>query len=298
MIKDTSGKKHLPNFVIITGLSGSGMSSATNAFEDLGYFCVDNLPVTMLSTFSRLLLPNAQEEIAIEKAALVINIRERHFLSDFPSELKRLKKKDLNPFVLFFEASDEVLQRRFSETRRPHPADNSQGVLEAIRAEKKEMANVREIADLIIDTSEHTVHTLRRLLVQEFSHREEGNPLHVQVISFGHKHGVPGQVDLLFDVRHLPNPYFVEGLRELPGSDAKVTEFLNRQEEVGETIRRFTDLLEYLLPLYKREGKAYLTIGVGCTGGRHRSVMVANRLGDALAADGMEISVLHRDIQK
>jgi len=243
-------------------------------------------------------LPNSEEIIAIEKAALVINIRERHFLSDFPSELKKLEKKSLKPYVLFFEASDEVLQRRFSETRRPHPADNGKGLLEAIRAEKKEMENVRELADLIIDTSAHTVHTLRRLLVQEFSLREEGNPLHVQIISFGHKHGVPNQVDLLFDVRHLPNPYFVEGLRELPGSDAKVIEFLDEQEEVAETVRRFTDLLKYLLPLYQREGKSYLTIGVGCTGGRHRSVRVANRLGEELAVDGIEISVMHRDVQK
>jgi UPF0042 nucleotide-binding protein len=297
MSQEKSDKTNLPHFVIITGLSGSGMSSATNAFEDLGYFCVDNLPVTMLSTFSRLLLPNSEEIVAIEKAALVINIRERHFLSDFPSELKKLKKK-IEPFVLFFEASDEVLQRRFSETRRPHPADRGKGLLAAIRAEKKEMANVRELADLIIDTSEHTVHTLRRLLVQKFSHHEEGNPLHVQIMSFGHKYGVPSQIDLLFDVRHLPNPYFVKGLRELPGSDKKVTQFLDDQEEVGETLSRFTDLLKYLLPLYKREGKSYLTIGVGCTGGRHRSVMVANRLAKALKSDGMEITVMHRDVQK
>jgi UPF0042 nucleotide-binding protein len=291
-------KKNLPSFLIITGLSGSGMSSATNAFEDLGYFCVDNLPVTMLSTFSRLLLPNSEEIIAIEKAALVINIRERHFLSDFPSELKKIKKKKLQTFVLFFEASDEVLQRRFSETRRPHPADSGKGLMTAIRAEKKEMENVRNLADLIIDTSDHTVHTLRRLLVQKFGQREEGNPLHVQIVSFGHKYGVPNQVDLLFDVRHLPNPYFEKGLRELPGSDKKVSDFLDKQAEVGETIYRFTDLLNYLLPLYKREGKSYLTIGVGCTGGRHRSVMVANRLGKALEGDGLEISVLHRDVQK
>lgn len=298
MTQEKSVKKILPNFVIITGLSGSGMSSATNAFEDLGYFCVDNLPVTMLSTFSRLLLPNTEEVVAIEKAALVINIRERHFLSDFPSEMKRLQKKKLQTCVLFFEASDEVLLRRFSETRRPHPADEGKGLLEAIRAEKQEMQKTRELADMIIDTSAHTVHTLRRFLVQEFSHQIEGNPMHVQIVSFGHKHGVPNQVDLLFDVRHLPNPYFVEGLRHLPGSDKKVIGFLNKQEEVGETIRRFTDLLKYLLPLYQREGKSYLTIGVGCTGGRHRSVMVANSLGDALKSTGLEISVLHRDVQK
>ncbi len=298
MSQENTEKRNLPNFIIITGLSGSGMSSATNAFEDLGYFCVDNLPITMLSTFSRLLLPNAEEIIAIEKAALVINIRERHFLSDFPSELKKLYKKKLQPFVLFFEASDEVLQRRFSETRRPHPADNGKGLISAIRDEKKEMENVRDLADLIIDSSEHTVHTLRRLLVHKFGHREDGNPLHVQIVSFGHKYGVPNHVDLLFDVRHLPNPYFEKGLRELPGSDKKVSDFLDNQVEVGETIRRFIDLLNYLLPLYKGEGKSYLTIGVGCTGGRHRSVMVANSLGKALNGDGMEISVMHRDVQK
>lgn len=288
----------LPNFLIITGLSGSGMSSATNAFEDLGYFCVDNLPVTMLSTFVRLMMPNSEEVTAIERAALVINIRERHFLSDFSSELQKIKRKKLNPFVLFFEASDEVLQRRFSETRRPHPADSGNGLIGAIRAEKAEMEPVRAHADLIIDTSAHTVHTLRRLLVQKFGHREDGNPLHVQFVSFGHKYGVPNQVDLLFDVRHLPNPYFVKGLRELPGIDKKVSGYLEKQEEVLETVRRFKELLEYLLPLYQREGKSYLTIGVGCTGGRHRSVYVAERLGNALTGDGFEISVLHRDVQK
>ncbi|MGC2238134.1 MAG: RNase adapter RapZ [Pyrinomonadaceae bacterium] len=289
---------NLPNFVIITGLSGSGMSSATNAFEDLGYFCVDNLPLTMLPTFSRLLLPNAEEIVAIEKAALVINIRERHFLSEFPSELQKLKKKKLSPYVLFFEASDEVLQRRFSETRRPHPADSGKGLLNAIRAERKALQKVRVKADFIVDTSEHTVHTLRRLIVTKFGQREEGSPLHVQIVSFGHKFGVPREVDLLFDVRHLPNPYFVKELKELRGTDGKVINFLEKQSEVKETTERFVDLLEYLLPLYKREGKSYLTIGIGCTGGKHRSVMVANKLGKELKKDSLDISVAHRDMLK
>jgi UPF0042 nucleotide-binding protein len=297
MPQNKTEKKTFPNFVIITGLSGSGMSSATNAFEDLGYFCVDNLPLTMLSTFSRLLVPSAEEVAAIEKAALVINIRERHFLSEFPSEIKKIEK-NLSPFVLFFEASDEVLQRRFSETRRPHPTDSGKGLLAAIRAEKKAMRKIRQAADLIIDTSEHTVHTLRHLLVQRFGNAKEGAPLHISIFSFGHKYGSPRQADLLFDVRHLPNPYFEKGLRELPGSHKKVVEFLDEQHEVQETIRRFTDLLEYLLPLYRREGKSYLTIGVGCTGGRHRSVMVANRLGKALKNDNFEVSIAHRDVQK
>ena len=290
--------KTLPNFVIVTGLSGSGMSSATNAFEDLGFFCVDNLPVTLLSPFAKLLLPNEEEIVAIEKAALVIDIRERHFLSDFPNELKKLSRKKLEPFVLFFEASDEVLQRRFSETRRPHPADNGKGLLAAIRTERKALQSVRERADLIIDTSSETVHTLRRLLVQKFGQTEEGVPLHVHLVSFGHKFGIPSQVDLLFDVRHLPNPYFVPELRELPGTDAKVIKFLRKQQEVEETERRFLDLLQYLLPLYKREGKSYLSIGIGCTGGRHRSVMITESLAKALKKSGYELSVVHRDVQK
>lgn len=290
--------KDVPNFVIITGLSGSGMSSATNAFEDLGYFCVDNLPVTMLSPFSHLILPNDEGKVAIEKTALVIDIREGHFLSDFSDELKKLARKKLHPYVLFFEAADEVLQRRFSETRRPHPADNGKGLLAAIQAERKAMQKVREKADLIIDTSEQTVHTLRHLLVQKFSQTAEGAPLNVQIISFGHKFGVPRQVDLLFDVRHLPNPYFVSELRNLPGSHRNVVKFLEKQKEVKETARRFADLLDYLLPLYKREGKSYLTIGVGCTGGRHRSVMLANSLAKSISKDGIEVSVVHRDVQK
>lgn len=294
----TTEKRALPNFIIITGLSGSGMSSATNAFEDLGYFCVDNLPLTMLSTFARLLLPNEEEFVAIEKAALVINIREGHFLSELPNELNKLRRKKLTPYVVFFEASDDVLQRRFSETRRPHPADRGDGVLPAIRAEREAMADIRAVSDLIIDTSEHTVHTLRRLVVQKFSQSEEGTPLKVQIVSFGHKYGVPRDVDLLFDVRHLPNPYFDKKLKDFTGEEPKIIEFLGKFEEVNETIHRFADLLKYLLPFYKREGKSYLTIGVGCTGGRHRSVMVANKLGSDLRNEGYDVSVAHRDMQK
>lgn len=291
-------KINLPKLIIITGLSGSGLSSATNAFEDLGYFCVDNLPISILPTFARLLLPNEEDAIAIEKAALVINIRERHFLAEFPEEMEKLRRKNLEPYIVFFEASDEVLHRRFSETRRPHPADKGKGLREAIIEERNEMEKVRQAADLIIDTSEHTVHTLRRLVVQKFSDSEEGTPLTIQIVSFGHKYGVPREVDLLFDVRHLPNPYFDKKLKDFPGTEPKVIEFLEKHDEVHETIRRFVELLEYLLPLYKREGKSYLTIGVGCTGGRHRSVMVANRIGEKLEADKYNVAVMHRDIIK
>ncbi len=298
MSKTGKESSPLPGFVIITGLSGSGMSSATNAFEDLGYFCVDNLPLTMLSTFARLLVPNDEDVAAIEKAALVINIRERHFLSEFPTELKKLAKKKLKPYVVFFEASDDVLRRRFSETRRPHPADSGKGLLSAIRAEKKAMQDIRSLADLIIDTSAHTVHTLRRLIVQKFSHSTEATPLKVQIVSFGHKYGNPLDLDLLFDVRHLPNPYFEPSLRELTGENPKIVRFLEKHGEVIETIDRFSDMVNYLLPFYRKEGKSYLTIGIGCTGGRHRSVMVANRLRDSLRKTDYNVSVVHRDMQK
>lgn len=300
MAKETqpnSGKRQ-PSFIIITGLSGSGMSSATNAFEDLGYFCVDNLPLTMLSTFARLLIPNADEITAIEKAALVINIRERHFLSEFPHEIAKLRKKILEPYVVFFEASDEVLQRRFSETRRPHPADVGKGLLAAIRAERRAMKDIRPLADLIIDTSEHTVHTLRRLMTETFGVKAAGTPIKVQIVSFGHKFGSPRDLDLLFDVRHLPNPYFNKNLRDLTGDSPKIVKFLEKHQEVVETISRFNDLLEYLLPFYKHEGKSYLNVGVGCTGGRHRSVMVTNKIRDHLRKLGFDASVIHRDLQK
>lgn len=298
MPQDNSAEKNQPSFVIITGLSGSGMSSATNAFEDLSYFCVDNLPLTMLSTFARLLIPNEEEITAIEKAALVINIREGHFLSQFPHELAKLRKKTLEPHVVFFETSDEVLQRRFSETRRPHPADTGKGLLAAIRTERRAMKNIRQLADLIIDTSEHTVHTLRRLITETFGTYTDGAPLKLQIVSFGHKFGTPRDLDLLFDVRHLPNPYFNKALRDFSGDNPKIIRFLEKHEEVGETIRRFTDLVGYLLPFYKREGKSYLTIGVGCTGGRHRSVMVANKIRDYLKKSNYNVSVTHRDLQK
>ncbi len=289
---------HAPAFLIVTGLSGSGLTSATNAFEDLGYFCVDNLPLTLVPTFARLLLPNADGETAIERAALVVNIRERHFLSEFPNELKKLRRKKLQPFVVFFEASDEVLRRRFSETRRPHPADKGIGLLEAIRTERQQMVKIRELADLIIDTSDLTVHSLRRLVIDKFSSSADEPGLKVQIVSFGHKYGAPRDLDLMFDVRHLPNPFFEKNLREFSGRDRKVVKFLDAAPEAKETLSRFADLLKYLLPFYQREGKSYLNIGIGCTGGRHRSVMIADRIKEIVENEGYRVSVEHRDMQK
>jgi RNase adapter protein RapZ len=292
----TAVANNIPDIVIITGLSGSGMSSATNAFQDLGYFCVDNLPITMLPTFGRLI--SADEEKGINRAALVIDIREGEFLADFERQLDALRHLGLKVSVLFFEASDDVLQYRFSETRRPHPAEKGQGLPAAISDERQAMSRIRAHADQIIDTSEHTVHSLRRFLLERFSLDREGAPMRVEVLSFGHKYGNPGDLELLFDVRHLPNPHFVPELKRLSGHDSRVVKYLRSHDEVKETLQRFTDLLSYLLPLYKREGKSYVTVGIGCTGGRHRSVMIANALARSLRRAGFDAHASHRDVRK
>jgi UPF0042 nucleotide-binding protein len=297
-IDKNQGKNNsVPDIVIITGLSGSGMSAATNAFEDLGYFCVDNLPLTMLPTFARLVKADDNEQ-GIERAALVIDIREGTFLTDFAKQLEALRAVGLSVYVLFLEASDDVLQHRFSETRRPHPADTGQTLLRSLAAERTAMSRIRSLADQIIDTSNHTVHTLRSHLIARFSPDHKGGPMRVQVLSFGHKYGNPGDMELLFDVRHLPNPHFVPELRPLSGHDKRVVKYLKEQPEVEETLNRFYDLLEYLLPQYQREGKSYVTVGIGCTGGRHRSVMIANALGRKLRRAGFNAQAVHRDVRK
>src|SRR6266852_2243497 len=221
-----------PDIVIITGLSGSGMTSATNAFEDLGYFCVDNMPLTLLPTFTRLVHAEEDEHGRIERAALVISFREGRFLSDFAKQLRVLRKGGLHVSIIFFEASEDILARRFSETRRPHPADRGKGLIDAIGAERDAMKRVRALADEVVDTSDHTVHSLRRLLLDRFSPRGEAVPLRVQVLSFGHRFGTPREMELLFDVRHLPNPFFVEELRRLTGADRRVVRYLKDQPEV------------------------------------------------------------------
>ncbi len=298
MAKAKSQTRNSPDIVIITGLSGSGMTAATNAFEDLGYFCVDNMPLMLLPTFARLVSAQEEAKGRIERAALVISFREGRFLTDLAKQLRVLRARGLRVSVIFFEASDEILARRFSETRRPHPADRGKGLLDAIGAERVAMKRARALADEVVDTSDHTVHSLRKVLLERFSPRSETAPLRVQVLSFGHKFGTPRDMELLFDVRHLPNPFFVDGLRVLTGSDRRVIKYLNAQPEVAETLRRFSDLLDYLLPQYQREGKSYLTVGIGCTGGRHRSVMIANELAKRLRRAGFDAHAVHRDMRK
>jgi UPF0042 nucleotide-binding protein len=298
MAKAKSQTRNSPDIVIITGLSGSGMTAATNAFEDLGYFCVDNMPLMLLPTFARLVSAQEDAKGRIERAALVISFREGRFLTDLAKQLRVLRARGLRVSVIFFEASDEILARRFSETRRPHPADRGKGLLDAIGAERVAMKRARALADEVVDTSDHTVHSLRKVLLERFSPRSEIAPLRVQVLSFGHKFGTPRDMELLFDVRHLPNPFFVDGLRALTGSDRRVIKYLNAQPEVAETLRRFSDLLDYLLPQYQHEGKSYLTVGIGCTGGRHRSVMIANELAKRLRRAGFDAHGVHRDMRK
>ncbi|HEY7914325.1 MAG TPA: RNase adapter RapZ [Blastocatellia bacterium] len=279
--------------VIITGVSGSGMSSALKAFEDLGYFAIDNLPAKLIPTFVRL----CDESTEIERTAFVVDVRSREFLGLFPRIRQELAEKGVNVTVLFLDADEEVLLRRYSETRRPHPLPD-QDVLASIRQERELLSEIRDLANIVIDTSEQTVHTLRDAIKERFSEKSGADELSITISSFGFRHGLPRGLDMLFDVRFLPNPHFIPELRSYTGRDAPVVEYLESQGEVGETIERFVDLLAFLLPRFKREGKTYLTVGVGCTGGRHRSVMVAEALNSLLAEMGHRTKVVHRDIGK
>ena len=266
-----------------------------NVFEDLGYFCVDNLPMQLIPSFIHLL---ERKETGIMRAALGVNIREGEFLKSFPQIYAQLRSRDdIETTVLFLESSDAALQRRYSETRRPHPLGEGR-VLEAVLEEREQLLPVRALADVVIDTSDHTVHSLRAWLRTRFAPENAEAQTELTMLSFGFKYGVPLDADLVFDVRFLPNPHFVPELKNMTGNDQPVVEYLNKSEEVCETIDRFNDLLEYLVPLYQREGKSYVTVAIGCTGGRHRSVAVANALGKHLNRKGHHARVMHRDVKK
>ena len=285
----------LPQLVIITGLSGAGMSAAMNVYEDLGYFCVDNLPVQLIPSFIQLF---ERKGSGITHAALGVNIREGEFLKRFPQMYAKLRSRtDIETTVIFLEASDSALQRRYSETRRPHPLGEGT-VLAAIHAERARLAPIRALADIVIDTSDHTVHSLRAFLKKRFAADKTETSTEITVMSFGYKHGVPIDADIMLDVRFLPNPFFVPELKEFTGNDQPVITFLETNQEVNETVARFTALLDYLIPLYQREGKSYVTIAIGCTGGKHRSVYTANELGKHLNRQGHHAHVLHRDVKK
>ncbi len=282
-------------FVVLTGLSGSGKSQAIRALEDLGYFCVDNLPVTLLPMLAELTLRAGSE---ISRAAVVVDVREGRLLKDFPGIYRRLKAmRNLQPVLIFLEAKEDSLVRRFSETRRPHPLSPDRSAIEGIREERQAMRAIRKLADHVIDTSSMTVHELRHVFTGVASGRVPGNRLVVTILSFGFKHGIPVDADLLFDVRFLPNPHFVPALRPHTGRDPKVRRFLDRSEATADFLRHTTNLLKFLIPQYVKEGKSYLTIGIGCTGGRHRSVAIAEALKKGLSGiDGIQLRVAHRDI--
>jgi RNase adapter protein RapZ len=282
-------------FIVLTGMSGSGKSQAIRALEDLGYFCVDNLPITLIPTLATLALRGGE----IDKVAIVVDVREKTLLTSFPTMFKRLRKMPkLNPVLIFLEASHETLVRRFSETRRPHPLAKDRSVSEGIRDERKRMQPIRKLADEIIDTSDMTVHELRQFFMT-LSRGRGPAKLVVTLLSFGYKHGLPVDADLAFDVRCLPNPHFVPTLRRRTGRDRGVVNFMERDKSTREFMDRLEDYVRYVVPHYIAEGKAYLTIAIGCTGGRHRSVMIAERLRRAVAGlPGVTVRVRHRDVRR
>lgn len=281
--------------VVITGLSGSGKTLAIRAFEDMGYFCVDNLPVALIPVFADLCAGRSD----VTRAALVVDIREGTFLKEFPAifdDMRRTRGRRVR--LLFFEADDDALIRRFSETRRPHPLAAGGPLEDGIRRERRALAPLRDRADLIIDSSRFNVHELRRYIQDHFAPHPGSQPIGIAIVSFGYKHGVPSESDLLFDTRFLPNPFFVDGLRGKSGLDPEVREYLEAMPDYLEFHRRIVDLMIFLIPQYIREGKSYLTVAVGCTGGRHRSVVMAEAVGAALRGSGYEVQASHRDLEK
>jgi RNase adapter protein RapZ len=280
-------------FVVITGLSGAGKSYAIKCLEDLGYFCVDNLPTTLIPTFAELCLGSQRE---IRKVALGVDVREGEYLVHLLENLQELRSRGHSPEVLFLEAADEVLVRRYHETRRRHPMAGEGNVLDGIQAERKALAHLREGADRILDTSGLTVHQLRQRLVELYGSASRSDGLTVSLVSFGFKHGIPYDADLVFDVRFLPNPHFVDELRTMDGRDRAVADYVFAQPESRDLLARLQDLVGFLLPLYRREGKAYVTVAIGCTGGRHRSVAIVEALRQDLERHELAPLIRHRDL--
>lgn len=295
-MSETENPPAKAKLVIITGLSGSGKSIVAKSFEDLGYYTVDNLPLPLLKLFLNRPLELVRGH---ERIAVVTDVRAPGFAEEFPRMLAEVDREGLEPILLFLEASDEVLVRRFSETRRPHPLAPDRPVIEGIQREREVLAELRARADMVFDTSAWSIHEIRTQVYREFaSHPGEEPGMVVSLVSFGFKHGIPYGTDLLFDVRFLSNPHFVPGLREQTGQDAPVREYLDRQPDFEDVIGRLTDLLVYLLPRYRRENRSYLSVAVGCTGGRHRSVAVCERLKETLEENGWPARLIHRDIAR
>jgi len=279
--------------LIVSGLSGSGKTHVLRALEDIGWLCVDNLPTVLIPRFADLV----RDSTGPQRAALVVDIRERDFLRQFPHVYRQLRGAKVKVSLLFLEAAETALVRRFSETRRPHPLAFNQPAIEGIREEREALKPIRKMADHILDTTNFTVHQLRDYIKEHYDLRSGASPLVVSVLSFSYKFGVPAEADLVFDVRFLPNPNFVPKLKPLTGNHAAVVRYMKRQPDTLTFLRKLGGLLAYVIPRYVREGKSYLTIAVGCTGGRHRSVMIANALGDALKKKSLAVRVRHKDLK-
>jgi UPF0042 nucleotide-binding protein len=281
---------------IISGLSGSGKSTAMKALEDMGYYCIDNMPATLIPTFIELCQASTGE---LSRVAIAVDIRGKEFLEDFQKRVQDLRGKGHEVKIIFLESTNEVLIRRYSETRRSHPVEKERGIAlpEAVQEERGEMAFLREIADEVIDTSNLNVHELRGIVMERLS-ASPATRMKATLLSFGYSYGLPPEADIVMDVRLLPNPFFVRELREFTGQDKKVRDYVLKQKETKEYLRRFSEMIEYLIPLYEKEGKSYLTIAIGCTGGKHRSVVIAERLGAIIGKQGKEITVRHRDIER
>jgi UPF0042 nucleotide-binding protein len=279
--------------VIITGLSGSGKGSVLRSLEDLGYYAVDNLPVELIPKFAELVVDNP----SVQSAALVVDIREGKGLAGFPQVFHRISTK-LDVKLIFLEADDAAILRRFSETRRPHPLGTDRSITKSIHSERTQLTGIRSMADLIINTSKFTVHELREFIGERFRSQREESKIMIYVTSFGYRHGIPPDSDLVFDVRFLPNPNYIPRFKHLTGKNPAVARYIRSFPQTLEFIQRISELLVYLLPHYIREGKSYLTIAFGCTGGQHRSVMIAAEIRKNLEGAGFKAKVGHRDIVK
>lgn len=291
--KPKAARPQNKELVILTGLSGSGKLSALKTFEDLGFYSVDNLPLELVPRFADLVRQSAE----IERAALVVDVREGMRLDEFPAILRRVGRV-LPTRVLYLEASDDALIRRFSETRRPHPMGRTDTVVQSIRAERKRLDPIRNVADIILDTTKFTVHDLRAHIGAQFERDESDRNLTISSNSFGFKNGVPAEADLVFDVRFLPNPHFVPEFRKLTGKHPKVAKYVRGFPQTSEFLDRTTELMKFLLPHYIKEGKSYLTVAFGCTGGQHRSVFIAEEMKKRLSAAGYRVKTSHRDMPR
>ena len=294
MAKGTANpEKQADELVIITGLSGSGKATVLKALEDMGYYAVDNLPMGLLPKFADL----AKGAPHVRRAALVIDIREGQSLKKFPALFQQLRRR-VPATLLFLEADDATIARRFSETRRPHPLGTESSVLKSIRTERERLAPIRKVADHTIDTSKFNVHELRDVIEDKFRQGREESQIRIDITSFGYRHGVPADSDLVFDVRFLPNPNYIPQFKRLSGRNPSVARYIRSFPQTVEFIDRISELLVYLLPHYIREGKSYLTIAFGCTGGHHRSVMIASEIRKRLTRAGFKVKETHRDIGK